>query len=206
MLGLGPLVDSIHPDEFANLSEKYHFAYAEWWLRWKEDIPRKIPNLGRDSPCWPKKKIFPYPCSPKLIQNFGDRLHEGELAVVTGVASVKDSETRLTVEKVESVDESLGKIIEESTWLIDPMDEDAAKFLADLHKESERGRGRSRVSIGFAESGAEDGMVVQMDERFRLRLGLKDFSNWRKRSCVLGVRVKLSELDPPVERKFGRKE
>ena len=68
MLGFGPLVDSIHPDEFANLSEKYHFVYAEWWLRWKEDTPRKIPSLGRDSPCWPNKKIFPCPCSLKLIQ------------------------------------------------------------------------------------------------------------------------------------------
>lgn len=206
MLGLGPLVDSIHPDEFANLSEKISFRLCGVVAEVERRYTKKDSKPWARFTLLAKEKDLSLPMFPEAYSNFGDRLHEGELAVVTGVASVKDSETRLTVEKVESVDESLGKIIEESTWLIDPMDEDAAKFLADLHKESERGRGRSRVSIGFAESGAEDGMVVQMDERFRLRLGLKDFSNWRKRSCVLGVRVKLSELDPPVERKFGRKE
>jgi len=206
MLGLGPLVDSIHPDEFANLSEKISFRLCGVVAEVERRYTKKDSKPWARFTLLAKEKDLSLPMFPEAYSNFGDRLHEGELAVVTGVASVKDGETRLTVEKVESVDESLGKIIEESTWLIDPMDEDAAKFLADLHKESERGRGRSRVSIGFAESGAEDGMVVQMDERFRLRLGLKDFSNWRKRSCVLGVRVKLSELDPPVERKFGRKE
>ena len=63
--------------------------------------------------------------------------------VVTGVASVKDGETRLTVEKIETIDQSLSQIIEESTWLIDPTNEDADKFLTDLHLESEKGRGRS---------------------------------------------------------------
>ena len=40
------------------------------------------------------------------------------------------------------------------------------------------------MSVAFAQDGEEDGMVVQMDERFRLRLTLNDFSNWRKRTCV----------------------
>ena len=69
---------------------------------------------------------------------------------------------------------------------------------------AKKGEGRSRVSVAFAQDGEEDGMVVQMDERFRLRLGLNDFSNWRKRTCVLGVRVKVAEPDPPPERKYGR--
>ena len=90
---------------------------------------------------------------PEAYSNFGDRLEEGELSVVTGVASVKDGEIRLTVEKVESVDESLSKIIEETTWLIDPFNSDASLFLSDLHSESEKGRGRSRVSVAFAENG-----------------------------------------------------
>ena len=63
------------------------------------------------------------------------------------------------------------------------------------------------VFVGIeGEDGEEDGMVVQMDERFRLRLGLKEFSQWKTRSCVLGVRIKISEPEPPVERKFGRKD
>ena len=149
MLGLGPLVDSIHPDEFANLSEKISFRLCGV----VSEIERRYTK--KDSKPWArftllaKAKDISLPMFPEAYMNFGDRLHEGELAVITGVASVKDGETRLTVDKVESIDESLAKIIEESTWLIDPTDEDAAKFLTDLHRESERGRGRSRVSYWF---------------------------------------------------------
>ena len=55
------------------------------------------------------------------------------------------------MDKVETIDECLGKTIEESTWLIDPTNDDATSFLSDLHQESEKGRGRSRVSVAFAE-------------------------------------------------------
>ena len=88
------------------------------------------------------------------------------------------------------MDESLS-VIEETTWLIDPVNSDASQFLSDLHSESEK-EGEIRVSVAFAENGEEDGMVVQMDERFRLRLGLDNFTKWRNRSCVMGVRVKVS--------------
>jgi len=90
--------------------------------------------------------------------------------------------------------------------LIDPINEDAASFLSDLHLESEKGRGRSRVSVAFAEDGAEDGMVVQLDDRFRMRISLETFKKWRNRPCVMGVRVKVLEPDPPVERKFGKRD
>ena len=50
-----------------------------------------------------KAKDISLPMFPEAYMNFGDRLHEGELAVITGVASVKDGETRLTVDKVESI-------------------------------------------------------------------------------------------------------
>ena len=72
---------------------------------------------------------------------------DGELMVVTGVASVKDGETRISVDKVQTIDGSLGKIIDESTWLIDPVHTDAADFLIDLHKKSERGIGSAKVSV-----------------------------------------------------------
>jgi hypothetical protein len=75
-----------------------------------------------------------------------------------------------------------------------------------LHQESEKGRGRSRVSVAFAENEADDGMVVQLDDRFRMRMGLDSFKKWRSRPCVLGVRVKVLEPDPPVERKFGKRD
>jgi hypothetical protein len=45
-----------------------------------------------------------------------------------------------------------------------------------------------------------------LDDRFRMRMGLDSFKKWRSRPCVLGVRVKVLEPDPPVERKFGKRD
>ncbi|MEK9772422.1 MAG: DNA polymerase III subunit alpha [Opitutae bacterium] len=206
LLGLESLVDTLKHEELSSLTEKRSFRLCGV----VSEVERRYTK--KDSKPWARftllaqEKDLSLPMFPEAYSKYGDRLTEGELMVVTGVASVRDGESRLTVEKIETIDHSLSHIIEESTWLIDPTDEDADKFLSDLHLESEKGRGRSRVSIAFAEDGEEDGIVVQMDERFRLRLGLDDFSNWRKRTCVLGVRVKMSEPDPPAERKYSRAE
>jgi len=204
--GLGGLVDTLSQEQLASLTEKISFRLCGV----VSEVERRYTK--KDSKPWArfnllaKEKDLSLPMFPEAYTKFGDRLEEGELMVVTGVASVKDGEKRVTVDKVETVDECLSKIIEESTWLIDPTNEDAPSFLQDLHQESEKGRGRSRVSVAFAEEGAEDGMVVQMDDRFRIRLGFENFKKWRNRPCVLGVRIKVLEPDPPVERKFGRKD
>ena len=54
-----------------------------------------------------KEKDLSLPMFPEAYSRYGERLEEGELMVVTGVASVKDGETRLTVEKIETIDQSL---------------------------------------------------------------------------------------------------
>ena len=204
--GLGPLIDTLKQEELLHLTGKKSFRLSGVI----SEVERRYTK--KDSKPWArftllaKEKDLSLPMFPEAYSNYGTLLEEGELMVITGVASVKDGETRLTVDKVETLDLSLGKIIEESTWLIDPADEDAGSFLSDLYSESEKGRGRSRVSIAFAQNGEDDGLVVQMDERFRLRLSLENFSKWRNRSCVLGVRVKVTEPDPPEERKYGRKD
>mgnify|MGYP003324340794 CR=1 FL=1 len=206
LMGLGGLVDTLSQEQYANLTEKISFRLCGV----VSEVERRYTK--KDSKPWArfnllaKEKDLSLPMFPEAYANFGSRLEEGELMVVTGVASVKDGEKRLTVDKVETIDECLGKTIEESTWLIDPTNEDAASFLSDLHQESEKGRGRARVSVAFAENGADDGMVVQLDDRFRMRVGLDSFKKWRSRPCVLGVRVKVLEPDPPVERKFGKRE
>ena len=201
--GLGPLLDTLKQEDLANLEGKKSFrlcgVVSEVERRYtkKESKPWARFNLLA------KEKDMPLPIFPDAYSKYGHRLEEGELMVITGIASVRDGETRLTVEKVHSIDEILRQVIEELTWLIDPVDPDAARFLSDLHLESEKGIGRSRVSIALSQEDEKDGIVVQMDERFRLKLGLDDFLKWRTRSCVLGVRVKMSEPEPPPERKFA---
>ena len=205
LMGLGPLVDTLRYDDLENLTEKISFRLCGVVSEVERRYTKKDAKPWARFNLLAKERDLSLPMFPEAYTKYGEVLADGELMVVTGVASVKDGETRISVDKVETIDGSLGKIIEESTWLIDPVHEDAAGFLIDLHKESERGIGSAKVSVAFAEKEDDDGMVVQLDDRFRLKLGVESFSSWRNRPCVKGVRIRVFAPDPPVERKYGRK-
>ena len=205
LMGLGPLVDTLRYEDLENLTEKISFRLCGVVSEVERRYTKKDAKPWARFNLLAKERDLSLPMFPEAYTKYGEVLADGELMVVTGVASVKDGETRISVDKVETIDGSLGKIIEESTWLIDPVHEDAADFLIDLHKESERGIGSAKVSVAFAEKEDEDGMVVQLDDRFRLKLGVESFSSWRSRPCVKGVRIRVFAPDPPVERKYGRK-
>ena len=205
LMGLGPLVDTLRYEDLENLTEKISFRLCGVVSEVERRYTKKDAKPWARFNLLAKERDLSLPMFPEAYTKYGEVLADGELMVVTGVASVKDGETRISVDKVETIDGSLGKIIEESTWLIDPVHEDAADFLIDLHKESERGIGSAKVSVAFAEKDDDDGMVVQLDDRFRLKLGVESFSIWRNRPCVKGVRIRVFAPDPPVERKYGRK-
>ena len=205
LLGLGPLVDTLRYEDLEKLTEKISFRLCGVVSEVERRYTKKDAKPWARFNLLAKERDLSLPMFPEAYTKYGEVLADGELMVVIGVASVKDGEIRISVDKVQTIDGSLGKIIEESTWLIDPLHTDAADFLIDLHKESERGLGSAKVSVAFAEKEEEDGMVVQLDDRFRLKLGLESFSNWRNRPCVKGVRVRVFAPDPPVERKYGRK-
>jgi len=205
LMGLGPLVDTLRYEDLENLTEKISFRLCGVVSEVERRYTKKDAKPWARFNLLAKERDLSLPMFPEAYTKYGEVLADGELMVVTGVASVKDGETRISVDKVETIDGSLGKIIEESTWLIDPVHEDAADFLIDLHKESERGIGSAKVSVAFAEKEDEDGMVVQLDDRFRLKLGVESFSSWKNRPCVKGVRIRVFAPDPPVERKYGRK-
>ena len=205
LMGLGPLVDTLRYEDLEHLTEKISFRLCGVVSEVERRYTKKDAKPWARFNLLAKERDLSLPMFPEAYTKYGEVLADGELMVVTGVASVKDGETRISVDKVETIDGSLGKIIEESTWLIDPVHEDAADFLIDLHKESERGIGSAKVSVAFAEKEDDDGMVVQLDDRFRLKLGVESFSSWRNRPCVKGVRIRVFAPDPPVERKYGRK-
>ena len=205
LMGLGPLVDTLRYEDLEHLTEKISFRLCGVVSEVERRYTKKDAKPWARFNLLAKERDLSLPMFPEAYTKYGEVLADGELMVVTGVASVKDGETRISVDKVETIDGSLGKIIDESTWLIDPVHEDAAGFLIDLQKESERGIGSAKVSVAFAEKEDDDGMVVQLDDRFRLKLGVESFSSWRNRPCVKGVRIRVFAPDPPVERKYGRK-
>ena len=48
-------------------------------------------------------------------------------------------------------------------------------------------------------------LVAEADERFRMKMSVEKFKEWRAKKPVSGARVKITEPELPPERKYGRK-
>jgi len=59
--------------------------------------------------------------------------------------------------------------------------------------------------LGFARKGEHSGLVAEADDRFRMKIGVNSFKQWRSKPPVLAARVKISEPELPPERKFGNR-
>ena len=62
--------------------------------------------------------------------------------------------------------------------------------------------GKSTVGLAFAEPADAEGLVVELDQRFRLSLTLEKLRNLRTANCVRGMRVKAIEPAPPPEPRY----
>ena len=152
-----------------------------------------------------KEKDFSLPMFSEAFEQYGSRLEQSKIMVVEGIASRRDGETRINVTKVWGVDETLGKFVEEITFLIDPEHPEATAFSEELFKQGEQGRGRAQLTLAYARSRDKEGVVVETDGRFRLPMSLENFRKWRSRSCVLGARLRITEPDPPPENRFAKR-
>ena len=137
-----------------------------------------------------KEKDFSLPIFTEAYEQYGTKLEEGALVVVEGEASHRSGETRMSVKSVLPVDQALVKLVHEVTWLLDPDDDDAESFALDIFKLSNQGIGNTLIRLGFAREGEEDGLVVETDDRFKMRMTSQCFREWRQRKSVRGVRVK----------------
>ena len=152
-----------------------------------------------------KEKDYSLPMFTEAFEKFGNLLQDGGLVVAEGVASNKDGEIRINVITLQSVDQAISQLIEEITWLLDSSNPQTPLFLQKLFKESERGVGKSTIGLAFAESADHEGLVVELDPRFRLSLNLEKLRNYRSENCVRGMRVKIAEPTPPPEPRFKKR-
>ena len=142
----------------------------------------------------------------RAYEKYGVTLEEGKIVVVEGVVSHRDGETRMTVSMVRAIDRAIAELAEEVTWLIDPVHEDAEQFTKDLFALGDRGEGGTLIRLGFAREGEEDGLVVETDPRFSMRLTPACFKEWRTREPVKGARVVMRPPEPPPERPWAKKD
>ena len=201
--GLGPLLDTINSDELDSLEGRRSFRLCGIL----SDLERRYTK--KDAKPWArftlmsKEKDFSLPIFTEAYEQYGSKLEEGAMVVVEGEASHRDGETRMSVKSVLPVDQALVKLVHEVTWLLDPDDDDAESFALDIFKLSDQGIGNTLIRLGFAREGEDDGLVVETDDRFKMRMTSQCFREWRQRKSVRGVRVKLLEPEPPAERKYG---
>jgi len=205
LMGLGPLFDTLASADLEKIEEKISFRLCGVVSEVERRYTKKDAKPWARFTLLARERDFSLPMFPEAYEKNGHKLSEGELMVIDGVVSSRDGEVRMNVESVCSIDEALAKNVEELTWLINTAHPQVGEFLTSLFKESSEGRGATKISLAFAAEKDSDGLVVEMDERFRLPVSLRKFAAWRNHSCVRGVRVRITPPDPPVEKKYGKR-
>ena len=203
--GLGPLLDTIKSEDLDKVKDRRSFRLCGVL----SDIERRYTK--KDAKPWArfnllaKEKDFSLPMFTEAYEKYGVQLEEGTIVVVEGVVSHRDGETRMTVSSVRAIERAITELAEEVTWLLDPEHEDAEQFTKDLFTLGDRGEGGTLIRLGFAQKGGKDGLVVETDPRFSMRLTPDCFKEWRKRESVRGARVIMRIPEPPPERPWDKK-
>lgn len=205
LAGLGKLVDTLRAEDLENLEERISFRLCGVLTDLEKRYTKKDAKPWARFTLLSKEKDYSLPMFTEAYQEYGQKLEEGSMMVVEGVASRRDGETRLSVSQALPMDQALASLVEEVTWLIDSSDEDALAFLQELFQLGEKGLGKTLIRLAFAKEDDEDGLVLELDDRFKMRMTVENFKEWRLRKPVIGARVKLRELAPPPERSYGRK-
>ena len=74
-----------------------------------------------------------------------------------------------------------------------------------MHTEKE-GFGGALIRLGIAGKGEDAGLVAEADDRFRMKITVPAFKEWRSKESVRAARVKITEPELPPERKYGRRQ
>ena len=203
--GLGPLFDSLTQNDLDGLEGKISFRLCGVVSEIERRYTKKDAKPWARFTLLAKEKDFSFPMFPEAYEQFGMKLEEGSIMVVEGLASNRDGEVRTNVNTVLQIDHALGKWVDEVTWLIDPDNEQAIKFAEELFSIGERGNGGSLIRLGIARGEEESGLVAEADDRFRMKLSVETFKEWRAKPCVRAARVKISEPELPPQRRYGRR-
>jgi DNA polymerase-3 subunit alpha len=204
--GLGSLFDTIEQKELDDLQGKRAFRLCGVVSEIERRYTKKDAKPWARFTLLAKEKDFSFPMFPEAYEQYGMKLEEGAIMVVEGVASNRDGEVRANANAVLPIDQALSKWVEEVTWLIDPDHQDALSFAKELFAHGERGFGGALIRLGIAGKGEDAGLVAEADDRFRMKITVAAFKEWRSKESVRAARVKISEPELPPERKYGRRQ
>ena len=78
-------------------------------------------------------------------------------------------------------------------------------FARELFANGEKGYGGSLIRLGIARKGEDSGLVGEADDRFRMKMTVDNFKEWRAKEPVRAARVKIVEPELPPERKYVKR-
>lgn len=203
--GLGSLFDTVKQDDFDNLEGKRAFRLCGV----VSEVERRYTK--KDAKPWArftilcKEKDYSFPMFPEAYEQYGLKLEEGTIMVLEGIATNRDGEIRSNANSIFPIDQALVKWVEEITWLIDPNHDESLLFAKELFSEGEKTGAGALIRLGIAGKKDGTGLVAEADERFRMKMSVEKFKEWRAKKPVSGARVKITEPELPPERKYGRK-
>jgi DNA polymerase-3 subunit alpha len=203
--GLGALFDTIQQKDLDELQGKRAYRLCGVVSEVERRYTKKDAKPWARFTLLAKEKDFTFPMFPEAYEQYGMKLEEGAIMVVEGVASNRDGEVRVNANAVLPIDQALSKWVEEVTWLIDPDHEDALDFAKELFAKGEKGYGGCLIRLGIAKEGEDSGLVAEADDRFRMKMAVDSFKEWRAKPPVRAARVKIVEPELPPERKYGNR-
>ena len=203
--GLGPLFDTINQTDLDDLENKRAFRLCGVVSEVERRYTKKDAKPWARFTLLAKEKDFSFPMFPEAYEQYGMKLEEGSIMVVEGVASRRDGELRINANAILPIDQALSKWVEEVTWLIDPDHDDAMGFARELFANGEKGHGGSLIRLGIAREGEDSGLVAEADDRFRMKMTVDNFKEWRAKDPVRAARVKIVEPELPPERKYVKR-
>jgi DNA polymerase-3 subunit alpha len=203
--GLGPLLDTIRSDELEKIEDRRSFRLCGVLSEIERRYTKKDAKPWAKFNLLAKEKDFSLPMFTEAFEKYGERLVDGAIVTVEGVVSRRDGETRMTVSSIRPINQAISATAKEVTWLIDPEHDEAVQFTRDLFTLGDKGEGETLLRLAFAREEEEEGLVMEADARFSMRLTVESFMEWRQLSPVLGARVVMRQPEPPPERNFRGK-
>lgn len=135
------------------------------------------------------KDTYPVNIYSDSYEKSGHHLQNENLISITGTVFNKDGESRLSIQEVKPLEQSLPEMVDALCWVLAPTQE-ADSFLKELRQVLDREFGNTPVQVGFL---TEDQKLLMADLAGSLTWHItgKSFAKLRQHPAVLDVRFKV---------------
>lgn len=136
---------------------------------------------------------------PEPYEKNGSRLEEGKLALIHGKISRRNGETGLTVHEVFDLEQSIPRIIQGVTFILDPQHDRTAKFIQSFREMIDSDPGSTRSGLSFL----VDGQIVEAEvaQSLAFTITSNNYKELRHHPSLVGVRIQSVPVQPIDDRR-----